>query len=393
MKDNTSKLLGLEDVIVKNVTEDAGVCHVELELPRHKHKCPCCGAETDKIHDYRMQTIKDLPISGKNTYLHLRKRRYVCESCGKRFYEDNNFLPRYYRVTNRMVASIINRFRATVSATDIAKENNISVSTALRYFDLVDYRCQHLPEVLSLDEFKGNADGEKFQTILTDAEHHCVLDILPNRKSADLIRYFMKFPRKERLKVKYIVIDMSSLFRSVATVCFPNATVVADRYHVVRQAVWAMENVRKNVQKKLSPEWRKYFKRSRYLLNKSPDNLTDDERDRLRVLLGISSELEYAYELKKQFLELMHAPNSDVGKILIAEWVYLAEKAELPEFKSCTTAIHNWSKEILASLDCGYTNGFTEGCNNKTKVLKRISFGVRNFARFRNRILHCAACA
>ena len=147
----------------------------------------------------------------------------------------------------------------------------------------------------------------------------------------------------------------------------------------------------KKVQKNLSPEWRKFFKRSRYLLNKSPQKLTGEERDRLRVLLAISSELEYAYELKNKFLELMHAPDSIVGKKLIAEWVYLAEKADLPEFLACTKAIHNWSDEILASFDCPYTNGFTEGCNNKTKVLKRVSFGIRNFNRFRNRILHCAA--
>ena len=391
MKNNTAKLLGLEDVIVKNVYEDEGQCHVELELPRREHKCPCCGETTDKIHDYRMQKIKDLPISGKVTYLHLRKRRYVCVNCGKRFYEKNSFLSRYHRLTGRMVANIINRFRSTVSATDIAHENNISVSTAIRYFDLVDYRCQHLPEVLSIDEFKGNAGGEKFQTILTDPGKQSILDILPNRKNTDLVKYFLKFTREERLKVKYVVMDMSSLFRGVAKVCFPNAVLVADRYHVIRQAVWAMENVRKKVQKKLSPEWRKFFKHSRYLLNKSPQKLTDEERDKLRVLLGISSELEYAYELKNKFVQLMHVPNSTVGKNLIAEWVYLAEKADLPEFIACTKAILNWSDEILASFDCHYTNGFTEGCNNKTKVLKRVSFGVRNFNRFRNRILHCAA--
>ena len=392
MKDNTTKLLGLEDVIVKNVYEDAEGCHIEMELPRRVHICPCCGASTDRIHDYRMQKIKDLPIGGRNTYLHLRKRRYVCESCGKRFFEDNCFLPRYYRLTNRTVAAIINRFRSAVSATDIGKENNVSVSTALRCFDLVDYRCNHLPEVLSIDEFKGNAGGEKFQTILADAGKKRIIDILPNRKSADLVRYFLKYPRKERLKVKYVVMDMSSLFRGVVQTCFPKAVIVADRYHVVRQAVWAMDNVRKNVQKKLSPEWRKFFKRSRYLLNKSPKKMTDEERDSLRVLLGISSDLEYAYNLKNQFIELMHAPDSDVGRELIADWVYLAENARLSEFNACTKAVHNWSDEILASLDCPYTNGFTEGCNNKTKVLKRISFGVRNFARFRNRILHCAAC-
>ncbi|MCD8191711.1 MAG: transposase, partial [Oscillospiraceae bacterium] len=45
---------------------------------------------------------------------------------------------------------------------------------------------------------------------------------------------------------------------------------------------------------------------------------------------------------------------------------------------------------ILNAFDCTYTNGFTEGCNNKTKVLKRACYGVQNFSRFRNRILHCA---
>jgi Transposase and inactivated derivatives len=96
----------------------------------------------------------------------------------------------------------------------------------------VDYGSPHLPEVLSIDEFKGNAGGEKFQCIITDAKNHTVLDILPNRKSADLIRYFLKFPRKQRLKVKYVVMDMSSLFRSVANVCFPKAVIVSDKYQL-----------------------------------------------------------------------------------------------------------------------------------------------------------------
>lgn len=391
MKDNTTKLLGLEEAIVKNVYEDEESCHIELELPKKVHRCPCCGHETDKVHDYRIQIIKDLPVSGRHTYLHLRKRRYVCPDCGKRFYEENHFLPRYYRVTNRMVAFIINRFRSAVSATDIASENNISVSTALRYFDLVHYQCQHLPEVLSIDEFKGNAGGEKFQTILTDAARKRIIDILPSRKSSELINYFLKYPLNERSNVKYVVMDMSSLFRGVVSLCFPKATIVADRYHVIRQAVWAIENVRKDVQKSLSPKWRKFFKRSRYLLNKKPQNLTEEEKDKLRILLGISSKLEYAYELKNKFSNLMNAPDSDSGRKLIADWLLLAEDAGLREFNACTKAIHNWSNEILASFDYHYSNGFTEGCNNKTKVLKRISFGVRNFSRFRNRILHCAA--
>ena len=49
---------------------------------------------------------------------------------------------------------------------------------------------------------------------------------------------------------------------------------------------------------------------------------------------------------------------------------------DLPEFQPCITAITNWTKEILAFFDCGLSNGYTEGVNNKIKVIERVSFGV-----------------
>lgn len=393
MKDYTAKLLGLEDVIIKDVENGKHEIHVHIELPRKIHECPRCKALTDKIHDYRLQKVKDMPAFGKVVILHLRKRRYVCPKCGKRFREQNFFLPRYYRSTQRKIVEIIHAFRETVSATHIAKEHHVSVSTVLRYFDLVDYRSYKLPKVLSLDEFKGNAGNEKFQTIVTDAEHHIILDILPNRKAADLINYFNKFQREDRLKVQYVVIDMSSLFYHVAETCFPNAKIITDRYHVSRQANWAMENVRKRIQKSLSDDWRRYCKRSKYLLNKAPDKLTMDEKEKLRIILGISTDLEISYDLKNDFHALMHSSNSVEGRKLLANWLFHAENCRLDEFKACTKAVCNWSEEILNSMDYSFTNGFTEGCNNKTKVLKRVSYGVRKFSRFRNRILLCAAPA
>lgn len=387
-ENHTANLLGLEDAIVKKVWNDAEDQHIEIELPRRKHACPCCGAETDRVHDYRMQRIKDIPSFGRNVYLHLRKRRYVCGSCGKRFYEQNKFLPRYHRMTSRKNARIIDDFRDTVSASYIARKHNISASTALRYFNLVNYSCKKLPEVLSIDEFKGNAGGEKYQTILTDAKNKKIMDILPNRKNATLIHYFCQF--KDRKDVKYVIMDMNPHFREIAATCFPKATIVIDRFHVTRQVIWALERVRKEVQKHLSDAWRKYCKRSKTLLNKPPEKLTDEERQKLRIILGLSTRLEEAYHLKNSFLDLMHSSSSREAKERLHAWVIQAEASHLPEFYECTRAIHNWGKYILNAFDVKYTNGFTEGCNNKTKVLKRVCYGVRNFHRFRNRILHCA---
>ena len=386
-KDYTAKLLNLEDVIITNVENISDQLHVYLELPRQKHICPCCGSKTDRIHDYRTQTVKDLPLA-RDTFLHLRKRRYRCD-CGKRFFEKNTFLPRYYRVTSRLVAQIIFAFQDTVSAKDIGCRYNVSEITAMRYFNLFNQRLTHLPRVISLDEFKGNSGGQKYNSLIVDPENQEVLDVLPDRFENNLIKYFSQFPNKN--EVKYFICDMNPHFRAVAQTCFPQATIVADKYHVVRQVYWAVEKVRKNEQNKLSEHFRKYFKKSRYLLMKPIKNLTDDEKLRLALMFEIAPRLADAYRIKNDFLAAFHSCSSEEGKQRLADWLFSVETMDLPEFQDCTKAYRNWFQEILNSMDVPWTNGFIEGCNNKTKVLKRVCYGMRNFNNFRKRILFCHA--
>ena len=385
MKDYTSKLLNLEDVIITNVENISDQLHIYIELPRVAHVCPVCGAATGRIHDYRMQTIKDVPLA-RDTFLHLRKRRYRC-SCGKRFFEKNTFLPRYYRVTSRLVSEIIHAFKKIIPATEIGSRFNVSAVTAMRYFNCFNQKVNALPEVLSLDEFKGNSGGQKYNSILVDPKDRKVLDILPNRYENDLINYFSQFSSKSN--VKYFVCDMNPHFRNVAGVCFPQATVVADRYHVVRQVYWAMERVRKNEQNKLPDRHRKYFKKSRFLLMKPMEKLTDDEMDRLALMFEIAPRLADAYRIKNEFLSVFHSKSSLEGRKRLADWLLSVEVMQMPEFDDCTRAYRNWFQEILNSMDAPWSNGYIEGCNNKTKVLKRVCFGMRNFNNFRKRILFC----
>ena len=385
MTDYTSKLLNLEDVIITNVENIADQLHIYLELPRTSHICPACGATTDRIHDYRMQTIKDIPLA-RDTFLHLRKRRYRC-SCGKRFFEKNTFLPRYYRVTSRLVAEIMFSFKKLVPAKEIGCRFNVSAVTAMRYFNLFNKKPTALPEVISLDEFKGNSGGQKYNSVVADPKNKTVIDILPNRYENDLVKYFSQFSNKNQ--VKYFVCDMNPHFRQVAKTCFPKAVIVADKYHVVRQVYWAMERVRKNEQNKLSTRFRKYFKKSRYLLSKPIEKLTEDEMDRLSLMFEIAPRLADAYRLKNEFLTVIRSKSSVEGRQKLADWLLSVEVMQLPEFHDCTKAYHNWFNEILNSMDVPWTNGYIEGCNNKTKVLKRVCFGMRNFNNFRKRILFC----
>jgi len=384
-QDYTSKLLNLEDVIITNVENVNDQLHIYIELPRDKHVCPACGAVTDRIHDYRMQVIKDVPLA-RDTFLHLRKRRYRCD-CGKRFFEKNTFLPRYYRVTTRLVAEIMFAFKKVISAKEIGCRYNVSAVTAMRYFNLFNSKLTALPEVVSLDEFKGNSGGQKYNSIVVDPKNKTVLDILPNRFESDLVKYFSQFSNKNN--VKYFICDMNTHFRQVANICFPQATIVADKYHVIRQVYWAMERVRKNEQNKLSAQFRKYFKKSRNLLMKRTEKLTDEEMDRLALMFEIAPKLADAYRIKNEFLAVIRSKSSQEGKQKLVDWLYSVEVMDLAEFHDCTKAYHNWFQEILNSMDVPWTNGYIEGCNNKTKVLKRVSYGMRNFSNFRKRILFC----
>lgn len=383
----TEKSLGLQGVLIENIEEIDDTIHIYCKLERKIHKCPVCGNHTDKIHDYREQIIKDIPAFGKFVFIHLKKRRYSC-SCGKRFYEKNSFLPRFHRMTNRLVAYVIDKLRCEASFTRVAKEVNLSLPTVIRIFDLVSYSLKELPTALSIDEFKGNTGKEKYQCILTDPENKVVLDILPKRTKYCLSKYFKKFDKSERDKVEYFVSDMWRTFSDISSVWFKNATKIVDKYHWIRQIMCAFESVRKEEQKKFSESHRRYFKNSRKLLLKRFDDLNDEQKQQVNIMLYTSPNLCTAHFYKEDFLKILDCQDRQSARKAMSDWINSAYDCGIPRFVKCAKTMQNWLTGILDSFTKPLTNGFIEGCNNKIKVLKRNAYGYRDFNRFRNRILH-----
>ena len=385
----TEKLLGLQGVKITNIENSEKNIIIYAEMERKEHHCICCGTATDTVHDYREQIIKDIPAFGKFVLINLRKRRYRCPNCGKRFFEENTFLPKYHRTTSRLTAFIIDLLTDERSFTSVAKTVNLSVATVIRRFDLVAYpKPNNLPAVLSIDEFKGNTWGEKYQCILTDPENGMVLDILPERYKHYLTKYFKSFSKEERKNVKYFVNDMWKTYSDISSVWFNNATKIVDKYHWIRQIMWAFERIRKEEQKKFSKDYRIYFKNSRNLLLTHFDKLTDDQKIQVNVMLYASVNLSRAHFYKEEFLKILDCKDTASAKNKIKEWIESAECCGLPHIEKCASTMKNWYDGILNSFSVPYTNGFTEGCNNKIKVLKRNAYGYKNFKRFRNRILH-----
>ncbi|WP_304090778.1 ISL3 family transposase [Phascolarctobacterium succinatutens] len=368
-------------------SEDNNSYEAFIEMPVKEHHCPHCGYITTYIKDYRLQKVKDLSLAGKPLKVTISKRRYICKNCNSTFTENNPYIKRYCHFPQRFYFEAIKETFNLQSFSAIARRFGTSVTSIIRWFDNINYPKAELPSCIAIDEFKGNADGEKFQCNLSDPVKHKIIDILPNRDSEDLCKHFLEYTYDERAKVKKVVMDLSTLFRSVAKQLFPEAKIIADKFHVIRVVINSLENVRKRIQKEFHDAKRKWFKRSRHLLLKPEYKLTDEDKIELNRMLNSSPELEKAWLLKEKFYEIFRKETRTEAKRELREWLLLANQLSIPEFQHCITTFTNWRTEIANIIGENVSNGFIEGSNNKIKVLKRISFGFQNFRRSRNRIL------
>lgn len=376
-------------VLTKYFEEDTknGGYKAFIEMPVKEHKCPYCSHLTSYIKDYRLQTVKELSVFGKPLTVTVRKRRYICKHCNRSFTEDNPYISRYCHFPKRFYLEAIKETFSLQSLSSIAKRLEVSVSSIIKWFNQISYPHPELPECIAIDEFRGNAGGEKFQCNLADPVKHKIIDILPSRNAEALCEHFLKYPYEQRAKVKKITMDLSPLFKSVAKSIFPEAKIIADKFHVIRVVINSLENVRKRIQKEFHASKRKWFKRSRYILLKPKYKLTEEDRAELLRMLNSSIELKRAYILKERFYNIFKKETRNEAKRELRDWLLLAANMSLPEFEHCIKTFTSWRTEIANIIGESISNGFIEGSNNKIKVLKRISYGVRNFERFRNRIL------
>ena len=97
--------------------------------------------------------------------------------------------------------------------------------------------------------------------------------------------YLLKY--NNRKAVKFVVMDMTGGYRKLMHELFPQAKIIVDKYHYVRQITYALERVRVEEQKKYSEQWRRYFKRSKYVLLKDTRKLTMEDRLQLDNMFRI----------------------------------------------------------------------------------------------------------
>ena len=212
-----TSLLQIPGAVLKSITPSSFM----LTLPVKPHRCPCCKTSTSSIHSYYNQPVKSALFMDINATLIYRKRRYICPHCRKTFFEDNSFISRYQRMTRSTIEKIVYEHGHLQSSSDIARRYNISPTTAQRIFNQINVENYQLSAVISIDEFKGNAGGKKFQVVINDLLEYRCLNILSDRSKEALPMEINKYPLSERRKVKYVVTDLSASFKKLIKISSP----------------------------------------------------------------------------------------------------------------------------------------------------------------------------
>ncbi|MEK9199595.1 ISL3 family transposase [Ureibacillus sp. FSL E2-3493] len=383
-------LPGLKGVNLEEIVEQENRILVYISIPIKEHICPACGEKTSKVHDYRMRKIGHLPMWGRSTQLMYKCRRYRC-ICGKRFAEKAPFVERYQRFSKETNQAMIIQSVKSKTFKDAAMILGTSISTILRRFNKQAKAALpegfRLPKAIAIDEYKADTDAGKYQLIIANAETHEPIDILPNRRLQTIKTYLQKYGQD----VEIVVMDMNGSFKAAVHQALAKPIIVADRFHYCRYIHWALDDVRRKVQKEMHAYDRKKCKRMRFVLHKNSAKLTEDERWYLNRYLGLSPELKKAYELKeaykKWFTQAKEEKNIQKVKEGLEAFYRKVEEANIPSFIKRIQTIKNWQVEILNSFIFNYSNGFLEGINNKSKVLKRNAYGFRKYEHFKAKIL------
>ena len=165
-------------------------------------------------------------------------------------------------------------------------------------------------------------------------------------------------------------------FRNTVYSCLPHVDIVADKYHVIRQANWRIGDVRirlfnSDIKYK---EYKKYWK----LIAKNPNSTFSLlQKKRLKKLKNLSEIFSRAYDLRTKFFSIFEIKDVTIFSYELKNLIGELKESRIKECIKLGETLSNWEEEINNIQKYNINNGFVEGKNNKIKVIKRLSYGIK----------------
>ena len=216
-------------------------------------------------------------------------------------------------------------------------------------------------------------------------ERRTIYDIKPNRNKETGIQRLSEI--SDRTYIEYVTMDMWKPYKDAVNTILPHAKVVVDKFHVVRMANQALDNVRKSLKAHMSQKERRTLMRERFILLKRKHDLNERESFLLDTWLGNLPALKEAYELKEEFYWIWDTPDPDEGRLRYSQWRHRCMSSNSKDaYKDLVRAVDNWHVEIFNYFDKRLTNAYTESINSIIRQVERMGRGY-SFDALRAKIL------
>lgn len=321
--------------------------------------------------------------------LELETRKWQCRSCGRSFWQRFPGIQPRLRATEPFRRSVCQKHFDGISRRRLGQRERISSATIERWFlwylnllagERINRQC---PQVLGIDEhFFTRQHG--YATTFCDLKNHKIHDVVLGRSEASLEGYLARLEGKDLVEV--VCMDLAAGYRALVRKHFPQARIVADRFHVIRTvnhhflACW----------KELDPIGSKN-RGLLSLMRRHRHNLKPEQHTRLAVYLRERPALETIYRFKQRLTYLLLEKHHNQKKCRRLAIRFLRDVASL---RGCGLAplmtlgdtLHAWREEIACMWRFTRNNGITEGFHTKMEVLQRQAYGFRNFQNYRLRV-------
>ena len=402
------KLLNMKDpnlIFNENFIEEREIknkrCLVFLGYLKNDFEyCPCCGCINNNTiikKGTRKSLIKINKHAELFTYIELKKQRYKCNNCNRKFYATTTEVDYRCHISKQVKLAILNLAKEAISKSLIARFNNVSDNTVQSVFDTVFYNDtvykNYLPKAICIDEFTFKKKTYAFN--ICNAKNGKTIDLVLDRTTNNLDKYFSHYTEKARKRVKFVVMDMYSPYIDLIKKWFPNAKIIIDLFHIVQLLTKSLNKTRINVMNENKDDRNKYKRYWRFILKSRFDLNTGTwskfrcfknlmtETDIVDYLLSKNKFFENSYDVYQDILyHLQHRNYKGFNQVINKEYKDISK-----QMQTTLKTLKKYSKYIKNTLEYSYNNGVMERNNNTCKLIKRISFGFRNFRNMKSRIM------
>ena len=369
-------------------TSQGQISHCEYFAP-NPVVCPRCEARDVAFYDHYKRRAQFLLQGGEKRELVIKAKRYKCPHCGRVFRESIEGLKPWHRSSMELRKLIAKRYRQGVSNKDIAKEFDVSESTVERIIheqyeaEVKEKLGYSAPLIVGIDEHK--IHKRRFATTIVDLKNHRVYDVIEGKSEACIGARIRSYPG--RMQVKVVCMDLSSPYRSLVQRCFPNAKIVADRFHVIKLVLSTFMEFCRDMQPEI--RWKRHITG---VLRTHACNLSTTQKSTLKAFLEANPIIAAAYDFKEKLCKLLNNKKRTKKQCLalIRELKHCMEQMRneaTKHFQALAKTLSNWFEPIIRMFRFSKNNGITEGFHRKIKGIQRRGYGYRNFQNYKLRVL------